>query len=187
MTESELLEKVAELCHDQWCNWMNYLFSRSGTYEGQLRVTVDSSVRWRRQMCTPYAELSEPEKESDRKEARKFLGLIGMTFAEYQEKAMRTADEDMTLEYAALGLGESGEVQNDIKHIVGHGYSMSGKDGLRDKIKEELGDLLWYIAAICSMSGIPMEMMASHNVDAKLQERYPNGFYKKGEQSNEGH
>ncbi len=184
MTESELLEKVAELCHDQWCNWMNYLFSRSGTYEGQLRVTVDSSVRWRRQMRTPYAELSEEERDSDRKEARKFLECIGLTFGVYEDKAMRTADKKIDLWYAGLGLGEAGEVQNDIKKIYGHGYT---KEEMRPKIKEELGDLLWYVTAVCHTMDIPLEEVATYNVDAKLQERYPNGFYKKGEQGNEGH
>ena len=37
----------------------------------------DMVERWKRQVKTPYAELSEKEKESDRVEARKVLEAIG--------------------------------------------------------------------------------------------------------------
>ena len=33
--------------------------------------------RWRRQMNTPYAELSEKEKDSDREWAKKLIDLLG--------------------------------------------------------------------------------------------------------------
>ncbi len=185
MTESELLEKVARLCHMQWAGWMRYLFGK-GDWNGvsECLIGAESAGRWYRQMRTPYAELSESEKESDRKEARKFLECIGLTFDAYEDKAMRTADKKIDLWYAGLGLGEAGEVQNDIKKIYGHGYT---KEEMRPKIKEELGDLLWYVTAVCRMMDIPLEEVATYNVDSKLAERYPHGFFKKGEQGNEGH
>ena len=38
----------------------------------------ESVERWERQVATPYAELSEREKESDRKEARDIVRLLGL-------------------------------------------------------------------------------------------------------------
>ena len=69
-------EQVADLCHKQWSGWMRYLFSR-GEFDEHGRFIIPKSLveRWTRQMNTDYNELSEPEKESDRNEADKFLQL----------------------------------------------------------------------------------------------------------------
>jgi hypothetical protein len=73
----ELREKIAELCHDQWSGWMCYLF-RFGTTNDDGTFTMDAEkvARWRRQASMRYDELPEFEKDSDRKEADKFLRLM---------------------------------------------------------------------------------------------------------------
>ena len=76
---SEFRERLAELCHDQWSGWMKYMLHED---RGALLSTpawvinTESFKRWSRQMNTPYAELSEKEKESDRNEADKFIALV---------------------------------------------------------------------------------------------------------------
>ncbi len=69
-----LREKLAELAHNQWARWMEYLFSK-GTFNEDGTWTMPSWAvrRWKRQMETPYSELSESEQDSDRSEADKFL------------------------------------------------------------------------------------------------------------------
>lgn len=73
-----LREKVAALCHEQWSGWWAYSF-QFGTFndDGTFTLDADKVKRWKRQMNTPYSELSEAEKDSDRKEADRFLRLIG--------------------------------------------------------------------------------------------------------------
>lgn len=76
--DSEVLrEKLAKLAHDQWSGWMKYLFSK-GVFnsDGTWTMPLWAVERWQRQMKTPYSELSETEKESDRAEADKFLRVI---------------------------------------------------------------------------------------------------------------
>jgi len=79
-------EKLASLQHDIWAHWMKYLFSQcvvdkwtgdeySG-FEGKWIVPHDQVVKWHRQIETPYDELSEKEKESDRHQADKVLKLL---------------------------------------------------------------------------------------------------------------
>ncbi len=70
------VEALAALAHEMWSGWMEYLFSdfRWGTIH--FGVPVDSMARWQRQMNTPYSELPETEKESDRDQARKMLAII---------------------------------------------------------------------------------------------------------------
>lgn len=72
-----LREKLAELAHAQWAGWTEYLFSK-GTFnkDGTWIMPAWAVKRWKRQMETPYAELSESERDNDRKEADKFIAVI---------------------------------------------------------------------------------------------------------------
>lgn len=76
----DLREQIAALAHEQWAGWMRYLFSRceklqSGPYTGGLVMPREWVDRWHRQVETPYAALSEAEKNSDREEADRVLAL----------------------------------------------------------------------------------------------------------------
>lgn len=75
--EAETLrEQLADLAHEQWSGWMRHMFSRFiETPEGPVPSPSDY-VRWTRQMNTPYVELSEAEKDSDRQEADRVLALL---------------------------------------------------------------------------------------------------------------
>ena len=98
---------------------------------------------------------------------------IWFTFSEYQHLAERTADKanPKRLEIGSLGLGgEAGEVLDIIKKHVGHGHDLD-----KEKLKRELGDVLWYVAEIASTCGFNFDEIARINID-KLKARYPNGF-----------
>ncbi len=70
-------EAVAKLCHEQWSNWMEYLFNcTTKTLEGTVVIPKVYVERWTRQMKTQYEKLSQEEKDSDRAEADKFISLL---------------------------------------------------------------------------------------------------------------
>lgn len=80
-----LREQLADLCHRQWAGWMAYLFSKcdstmptvlSALEDGSLIIPAEFVERWKRQVDTPYENLSHFEQESDKKEADKFLEVI---------------------------------------------------------------------------------------------------------------
>lgn len=74
---SELIEKLASIEHDRWSRWQSYVHKNSILNEdGSLTIPKYFVDRWTRQINTPYDELSESEKESDRKEARISLNII---------------------------------------------------------------------------------------------------------------
>lgn len=77
MTINELRERLAERAHASWSHWMRYLFSqcRSSADHGAY-IPPELVERWKRQMETPYASLSEAEKQSDRSEADKTLYAV---------------------------------------------------------------------------------------------------------------
>ncbi len=77
-------EELAALMHEIWGDWMKYLFSK-GAIRGKDRAHIIYPLnvqRWKRQMRTPYDELSEKEKDSDRQQADKVLALLNECFAE---------------------------------------------------------------------------------------------------------
>lgn len=75
----ELREQLAALAHVQWSGWMVYLFSLSQSNgDGTITIPAGLVARWQGQIATPYAELTEREKNSDREEADKVLALLGV-------------------------------------------------------------------------------------------------------------
>ena len=97
-----------------------------------------------------------------------------MNFDEYQAKASETAHYPRrmdNLEYPTLGLaGEAGEVANIVKKIQrDHGGIIN--DDIRTKLKDELGDVLWYISACADELGLTLAEIAAYNVE-KLAARH---------------
>lgn len=97
-----------------------------------------------------------------------------MTFKEYQELAQRTSNtksKSDKLMNGLLGLnGEAGEAIDVLKKYYYQGHELD-----RDKLKDECGDVLWYLAEIAEGLGISINDIANHNVE-KLKKRYPDGF-----------
>ena len=98
-----------------------------------------------------------------------------MDIKEYQEKALRTVNKRLTkkdqLSNLCMGLaGESGEVVDYIKKCMYHGHKLE-----KEKLFEELGDIMWYLTNIASLFSLPMDNILDVNIK-KLEERYPDGF-----------
>ena len=98
-----------------------------------------------------------------------------MQFNEYQQLAERTAKtmSDSKLRYANFGMGiagEAGEVCDYLKKVVFQGHDFD-----KQKLTEELGDVLWYIATTATTAGVDLHEVAVQNVE-KLKRRYPEGF-----------
>ncbi len=99
MTEQELIEQLADKEHASWARWQQYLHSKCldttaeyvhgedkekaqaitnllSKFEGAIIVFPELVERWQRQVDTPYAQLSEREKQSDRDEVAHILPII---------------------------------------------------------------------------------------------------------------
>ena len=100
-----------------------------------------------------------------------------MDFNDYQTKSRKTAGYPAIghpVIYPVLGLvNEAGEVAGKIKKVF------RDKDGeinaeTRDALKAELGDVLWYIAQVCTELEISLDDAAEANL-AKLLDRQSRG------------
>lgn len=115
----ELREKLAELEHEQWMRWSNYLVTN---YKLPKEIVEKWRISWK-----PYKQLTEAQKEKDRIWADKVLSTIKSYLLENGPK-----------EY------EIKEVLKDKKYDVGEVIQEKMKswfDGIqsyKDFIKEEL-------------------------------------------------
>ena len=99
-----------------------------------------------------------------------------MKFSEYAEAAAETAIYPSThrILYPALGMaGEAGEVANKVKKIIRDGVNNQPEDW-REQLASEIGDVLWYCAALAHDLNIPLATIAAQNKD-KLAARKEKG------------
>ncbi len=100
-----------------------------------------------------------------------------MDFTEYQTKSRKTAKYPPIghgVVYPTLGLtNEAGEVAGKIKKIFrDKGGVINGED--REALTSELGDVLWYLAQVCTELDISLDEVAEHNIE-KLLSRLERG------------
>jgi NTP pyrophosphatase (non-canonical NTP hydrolase) len=100
-----------------------------------------------------------------------------MNFSEYQARSRKTAiypPIGHPVVYPTLGLtNEAGEVAGKIKKIF---RDKSGVIGAaeREALKGELGDVLWYLAQVCTELELSLDEVAGHNLE-KLSSRQARG------------
>lgn len=96
-----------------------------------------------------------------------------MTLNDYQREAYQTAlypNRGNNVTYTALGLaGEAGEVANEVKKVIRNDRGVVSIER-REKLIDELGDCLWYIAACAEELDTDLEAIGRRNLD-KLDQR----------------
>lgn len=97
-----------------------------------------------------------------------------VNFNEYQELARRTQNPHLSFPerrmHALHGIAaEAGEIHGIYqKTYQGHTLDV-------DKIVDEMGDLMWFLAELADVLRVSLDDVAHRNV-AKLKRRYPDGF-----------
>ena len=91
------------------------------------------------------------------------------------EKAQRTSNKDLSkkdhLFNGLLGLaGETGECCDIVKKSLFQDHRE-----YEEKLMDELGDIMWYVAETAAAIGFTLDQVAEHNLQ-KLRSRYPEGF-----------
>jgi NTP pyrophosphatase (non-canonical NTP hydrolase) len=102
-----------------------------------------------------------------------------MQFNEYQDRAITTAiyPNELKVIYPALGVnGEAGEIAEKVKKA----YRDDGGNitpSVRAGLLAEIGDVLWYLAALSRDLGTTLDDAAAGNLE-KLQSRANRGVIK---------
>lgn len=108
-----------------------------------------------------------------------------LSFFVYQLKSERTMNTSLSLKdqlnnYVFGLVGEVGEVVDLLKKFFYHGHEVDS-----NRLKSELGDILWYVSAVASLFNINLQEIAQGNVE-KLERRYPEGFSSEASIGREG-
>ena len=100
-----------------------------------------------------------------------------MNFTDYQTKSRKTAKYPAIghpVIYPVRGLtNEAGEVAGKIKKIFRDKEGVIGEIE-RTALKGELGDVLWYLAQVCTEIDLSLDEVAEHNLE-KLYSRLERG------------
>ena len=100
--------------------------------------------------------------------------LVRAALDSYSTAALSVAyypDRGSNLYYPALGLGgETGEVLEKIKKLLRDKQGVV-TDEFREALKKELGDVLWYMSALCEEAGIRLGDVAVGNIEKLLDRR----------------
>ena len=111
-----------------------------------------------------------------------------MELDKYQELAFSAAQYPKTVDdvdstanvgllYAVLGLaGEAGELCNKVKKVLRDSDGVLTKER-KQQLQDELGDCMWYVAAVATELGIDLSEVCTGNVN-KLFDRKERGVIK---------
>jgi hypothetical protein len=76
-----LIEELAAVEHERWAHWQAYVHQQCERLgDGSLVIPADLVRRWEKQIETPYHQLSENEKQSDREQVERVLPILSRFF-----------------------------------------------------------------------------------------------------------
>lgn len=94
-----------------------------------------------------------------------------MEMKQYQQQAYTTATEtSRNIYYMTMGLaGEAGEIANKVKKVMRDARAID-----REDLAKEIGDVLWYVAGLCTVLDLDLDDVAEANLK-KLADRKARG------------
>jgi hypothetical protein len=84
--KTKLKEEISDLIHQQWSHWTKYILDRNRgdkshfdqlNWNEKIYVFTDKEInRWNKQIITDYKDLSEEDKDKDRKFADNYISVF---------------------------------------------------------------------------------------------------------------
>jgi hypothetical protein len=113
--DNEILEKFADAQHEIWSHWMKYLFTKGWDQpDGTFKISRREVERWRRQMETPYSELSDSEQISDKDVVKEHMQdcIIALV-----EKSVSASLDNLEEEFVLIEKDSWEEIQETLEVI----------------------------------------------------------------------
>ena len=104
-------------------------------------------------------------------ETKKYIELSDRTCKHIGTEGFLLDSGKYDLLHATLGIaGESGELVDAVKKHVIYGKPLD-----IENMREEFGDIMWYVALMCRTLDMSLEDLFQENID-KLAKRYPEKY-----------
>jgi len=114
----DFIEKGADLEHQRWAGWQEYLHSLCiKNQDGSLTIPKERVERWERQIKTTYGELPEEEKEFDRIEVRKYLALLPQQEVMSEEEIEKIIDKYQRNSSVSISPNDIKALAHALSHI----------------------------------------------------------------------
>jgi len=94
--DKELREELSAIEHERWANWQRYCHDK-GKQNQDMTITLpaESVKHWERQINTSYSKLTEKEKDSDREQVDRYIGIIKDFISEVEADAYERGKVDI--------------------------------------------------------------------------------------------
>jgi len=108
------IEKLAAIEHERWADWQRWCNSEIRANANDIESPLR---RWDKQIETPYEQLSEREKDSDREQVRRYLPIIKDLIAQREQQARLKALE-WVYSYLPRGDEFKNAKKSDLQEII---------------------------------------------------------------------
>lgn len=110
-----------------------------------------------------------------------------MEIKQYEEVIKMTAvfPQEIGLLYCTLGVnGEAGEIAEKVKKLYRDSNGEMTEE-LRQSLIKEIGDVIWYCAALSSVLGVSLEEVLDKNYEKLMKRRATNTLHGNGDDREE--
>lgn len=118
--EKQLIEQLADIEHQRWADWQKYMHT-NGTpslFGNNLVFDKETIERWEIQIKTPYSNLTEREKEEDRKQVLRYFPLISQAISEAKEETRKECYTDLRKDLMSLDEARADERREVIDKVL---------------------------------------------------------------------
>lgn len=79
--DSALLEELASIEHERWSHWQRFMHDKGRRQpDGSLIIPSELVEKWDRLLNTPYSQLTDKERESDREQVKRYLPVVAKAY-----------------------------------------------------------------------------------------------------------
>ncbi len=111
--DKELREQLAAIEHERWADWQKWCHKvlRDNLNLNGLNVELENVLlRWDKQIATPYKDLSEREKQSDREQVDRYWPIIEALITKEKNKLLNELIEEANTYIIAINQSDDYEV-----------------------------------------------------------------------------